>query len=337
MMWYNNNGKDKDIAVSTRVRLARNFVDYPFEPRLNEAGAREIIKRVSAIFEGKDGWVTVDFTALSPVEKMKYAEEHLVSPEFAEKKTPSALIYNEAEGLYIMVLEEDHLRIQCILPGLDVEEAYRRACAVDEIIDGVMNYAYSEKLGYLTHCPTNLGTGMRASVMLFLPAWTKAGGIRSLQNQLGKIGLTIRGMSGENSQANGCLYQISNQVTLGISEEETIKKLSDIIGQVGAEERGMRKKLTPDQRDSLANTAMRGIGMMVYSLKIASGELMSLYRDVRLGAALGLTGDVTPAMLDELLFSTMPNTLMFGDESIKTPADRDTKRAEIAKSILKGA
>lgn len=336
-MWYKNAGNEKDIAVSTRVRLARNFVDYPFEPRLNEAGAREIIKRVSKVFEGKEGWVTVDFSALSPVEKMKYAEEHLVSPEFAEKKTPSALIFNEAEGLYIMVLEEDHLRIQCILPGLDVEEAYRRACTVDEMIDGAMNYAYSEQLGYLTHCPTNLGTGMRASVMLFLPLWTKAGGVRSLQNQLGKIGLTIRGMSGENSRANGCLYQISNQVTLGISEEETIKKLSDVIGQVGEEERRLRKKMTQEQSDSLANTALRGIGMMVYSLSIASGELISLYSDIRLGASMGLTGDVTPAKLDELLFSTMPNTLMFGDETLKTPAERDKKRAEIAKSILKGA
>lgn len=336
-MWYKIDGKEKDIAVSTRVRLARNFVDYPFEPRLNEAGAKEIIKRVSAIFEGMDGWKTVDFNALSPVERMKFAEEHLVSREFAEKKTPSALIFNEEEGIYIMVLEEDHLRIQCILPGLDVEEAYRRACRVDELIDQSMNYAYSEKLGYLTHCPTNLGTGMRASVMLFLPCWTKAGGIRSLQNQLGKIGLTVRGMAGENSQANGCLYQISNQVTLGISEEDTIKKLSDIVGQIGKQERGMRQKMSSEELDSLANTAMRAIGMMVYSLRIASGELTSLYRDVRLGASLGLTGSVTPAMLDELMFSTMPNTLMFGNEGIKTPEDRDTKRAERAKSILKGA
>lgn len=336
-MWYMQNGKDKDIAVSTRVRFARNFVDYPFEPRLNEAGAREIIKRVSGIFEGREGWQMIDFPSLSPVEKRKYAEEHLVSPEFAEKKTPSALIVNEELGLYIMVLEEDHLRIQCILPGLDLEEAYRRVCMVDELIDASMNYAYSEKLGYLTHCPTNLGTGMRASVMLFLPGWTKAGGIRSLQNQLGKIGLTIRGMWGENSQANGCLYQISNQVTLGISEDETMKKLVDIIGQVGDEERKLRKSMTAEQLDDLANTAMRSIGMMVYSLRITSEELLTLYRDVRLGAAMGLTGSVTAAMLDQLLFSTMPNTLMFEDSEIKTPSMRDKKRAEKAKSILQGA
>lgn len=337
MMWYKNDGKDKDVAVSSRVRFARNFVDYPFEPRLNEAGAKEIIARVSAIFENREGWKIVDFTSISPVEKMTYAEEHLVSPEFAEKKTPSALIMNEEQGIYIMVLEEDHLRIQCIVPGLDIDEAYRRACEVDELIDRSLTYAYSEKLGYLTHCPTNLGTGMRASVMLFLPSYTKAGGIRSLQNQLGKIGLTIRGMSGENSQANGCLYQISNQVTLGISEEETIKKLADVINQISEQERGLRKQLNPEQLDALANNAMRSIGMMVYSIRITSSELISLYRDVRLGASMGLTGNITPAKLDELLFSSMPNTLMLGDETIKTPGDRDAKRAKIVKSILQGA
>lgn len=336
-MWYKENGKEKDVAVSTRVRLARNFVDYPFEPRLNEAGAKEIIKRVCTIFRGREGWSIYDFSAMSPVEKRKYAEEHLVSSDFAEKSTPSALITNEELGIYIMVLEEDHIRIQCILPGLDVEEAYRRALIADELIDSGMNYAYSEKLGYLTHCPTNLGTGMRASVMLFLPSWTNAGGIRSLQNQLGKIGLTIRGMSGENSKANGCLYQISNQVTLGIGEEETIRKLTDIIGQIGAEERKLRIRMTKEQKDSLANIAMRSVGMMVYSLRLTFEEILSLYRDVRLGAALGLTESVSPTMLDELLFSTMPNTLMFGDDSIKTSSDRDEKRAKHAKNILLGA
>lgn len=336
-MWYKQNGKDKDIAVSTRVRLARNFVDYPFEPRLNEAGAKEIVKRVSEIFRGREGWEVIDFTAFPYAEKMRYAEEHLVSREFAEKKTPSALIANEEQGIYIMILEEDHIRIQCILPGLDVEEAYRRAMAADELIDGAMNYAYSEKLGYLTHCPTNLGTGMRASVMMFLPSWTKADGIRSLQNQLGKIGLTIRGMAGEHTKANGCLYQISNQITLGVSEEETIRKLTDVITQVGEEERKLRGRMTKAQTDALANTAMRSIGMMVYSLRITSEELMTLYRDVRLGAALGLTGEVTADMLDELLFSTMPHTLMRDGDESNPPAERDAKRAEVAKSILKGA
>lgn len=337
MMWYKHDGKDKDMAVSTRVRFARNFVDYPFEPRLNEAGAKEIIRRVSGIFENREGWKIVDFTALPSIEKMKMAEEHLVSREFAEKKTPTALIVNEELGIYIMVLEEDHLRIQCIVPGLDMEEAYRRASMADELIDSAMHYAYSEKLGYLTHCPTNLGTGMRASVMLFLPAYTKAGAVRSLQSQLGKIGLTIRGMSGENSQANGCLYQISNQVTLGVSEEETIRKLNDVISRISEQERGLRNRMTPEQREQLANTAMRAVGIMVYSLRITSEELLSLYRDVRLGAALGLTGDVTTEKLDTLLFSTMPNTLTAGDDMVKTPADRDKKRAETVKVILLGA
>lgn len=335
MMWYEIDGKDKDVTVSSRVRFARNLVDYPFEPRLNEACAKEIISKVSALFSGKEGWEIIDFPALSKEERMMYAEKHLVSPEFAEKKTPCSLIANEEKGVYIMVLEEDHLRIQCIAPGLDIGEAYKTACEVDGLIDSALNYAYSEKLGYLTHCPTNLGTGMRASVMLFLPAYTKAGGMRSLQNQLGKIGLTIRGMDGENSQANGCLYQISNQITLGISEDETINKLTDVIGQIIEQERALRKKLTKEQVDSLANNAMRSLGILMYSIRVTSGELMSLYQDIRIGAAMGLTGDVTPQKMDEVLFSCMPNTIMCGDSSIKTVAERDTKRAEAAKKVLR--
>ncbi len=334
MKWYQNDGRDKDIAVSTRVRLARNFTDYPFEPRLNEAGAREIIKRVTEIFRGREGWDIVELASLSPAERRSLAEEHLVSSELAEKTTPSALIVNEAEGVYIMVLEEDHLRIQCILPGLDVEEAYRRASAADELIDGAMRYAYSEKLGYLTHCPTNLGTGLRASVMLFLPLWTKVGAMGNLQNRLGKLGMVIRGMAGENSDAVGCLYQISNQVTLGISEEDTLRNLAEVVSGIAAQERELRNRMPAARRDALANTAMRSVGMLVYSLRLTSEELMQLYRDIRLGAALGLTEEIAPAVLDELLFSTMPNTLAAA-YGVNTPAERDAKRAERAKALLR--
>ncbi len=334
MKWYQTEGKDKDIALSTRVRLARNFKDYPFEPRLNEAGALEIIRRVTEIFRYRDGWEIVDFSSLTPAERMAYAEEHLVSREFAEKKGPSALIVNEGTGVSIMVLEEDHLRIQCILPGLDTEEAYRRAAEADALIDGVMHYAYSEKLGYLTHCPTNLGTGMRASVMMFLPAWVKGGRLGGLQSRLEKMGFAIRGTWGENSEVSGCLCQISNRVTLGITEEETIRGLKDAVGAVGEKERSLREGMTAADRDDLANTAMRAVGMMVYSLRLTSAELLKLYSDVRLGASMGLTGRVTPVMADELLFGTMPNTLAVGEHGVKTPAERDKRRAERAKEIF---
>jgi len=331
MKWYKMDGADKDIAVSTRVRLARNFVDYPFEPRLNEAGAREIVRRVTEIFRGRGGWETVDFADLTPTRRMALAEEHLVSREFAQKTTPGALILNEAEGISIMVLEEDHLRIQCILPGLDIDEAYRRAKAADELIDEAMNYAYSDKLGYLTHCPTNLGTGMRASVMLFLPCLTKSGGMRTLPDQVGKLGLVIRGMSGERSAAEGCLYQLSNQVTLGISEEEIGEKLAHIVGKVAEQERALRARMTEEMREDLANISLRAVGMMMYSLRLTSAEIMSLYSDMRLGAALGLAKNLTPTAVDELLFGTMPNTMSAEGRSAR---ERDRKRADAAREVL---
>lgn len=334
MMWYENKGKDNDVAVSTRVRLARNLNGYPFEGRLTSEKADEIIGKVRAVFEGRDGWTFTDFAALPAVTRASYAERHIVSPEFAKKNGACALISNEAASVYIMVLEEDHLRIQAICAGFDLAAAVRAVNEAESLIDGALDIAYSEKLGYLTHCPTNLGTGMRASVMLHLPAYTGAGGIRSLQNQLGKLGLTIRGMSGEGSQAAGCLYQISNQITLGITEEETISKLEDIIGQIIAKERELRGRISRESLDNLSDRVMRGMGVMMYATRIDSAELLSLYSDVRLGSALNLI-DFPAEKLDEMLMRCMPNTICAEHEGVTSPADRDRTRAEVIKEIFK--
>ena len=226
--WYEVPGNDSDVVVSSRVRLARNLADYPFEPRLSQEQAKEICDKIRSVYG--DGWLCTDFSALPVTEKRAYAEKHLVSPDFAEKKMPGILL--SRNSVHIMVLEEDHLRIQSIYPGLALEEAWHDAAEADGLLDAGVNVAYTEQLGYLTHCPTNLGTGMRASVMLFLPAYTAARGIQPLTAQLSKLGLTIRGMYGEGSAAEGCLYQISNQITLGCTEEETIRKLETVVKQI---------------------------------------------------------------------------------------------------------
>lgn len=333
MLWYEYNGKENDVAVSTRVRLARNLNGYPFDGRLTEEKAGEIIGKVRAVFEGRDGWTFTDFAALSATERASYAERHIVSPEFAEKNGSRALISNEDSSVYIMVLEEDHLRIQAITAGFDLAAAVEVVNEAEALIDNALDIAYSDKLGYLTHCPTNLGTGMRASVMLHLPAYTGAGGIRTLQNQLGKLGLTIRGMSGEGSTAAGCLYQISNQITLGITEEDTIAKLEDIIGQIVAKERELRGRISRESLDDLSDRVMRDMGVMMYATRIDSSELMSLYADVRLGAALNLI-DLPVCKLDEMLMRGMPNTICAEHEGVVTPADRDRTRATVIKEII---
>ena len=332
-MWYREHGKDNDVAVSTRVRLARNLNGYPFDGRLTDEAAKEIIEKVWSVFEGRPDWTFTDFSALSAVERASYAERHIVSPEFAKKQGPCALISNEKRSVYLMVLEEDHLRIQAIMAGFDLAGAVKAVTETEKLLDEVLDIAYSEKLGYLTHCPTNLGTGMRASVMLHLPAYLGADGLQSLRNQLGKLGLTIRGMTGEGSAASGGLYQISNQVTLGITEEETISKLDDVIGQIIARERDLRAHISRESLDNLSDRVMRGMGVMMYATRIDSAELISLYSDVRLGAALNLVSLPIEA-LDEMLMRGMPNTICTENKGVLSPAERDRARAAIVREIL---
>lgn len=325
--WYEIPGNENDVVVSSRVRLARNLADYPFEPRLTADMAKEICEKLQNIYA--DGWTYTDFSALSSAEKRSYSEKHLVSPAFADKKTPCALF--SRNSVHIMALEEDHLRIQSIYPGLALEEAWHDAAEADRLLDENANVAYTEKLGYLTHCPTNLGTGMRASVMLFLPAYTAAHGIQPLAAQLSKIGLTIRGMYGEGTGAEGCLYQISNQITLGITEEETVRKLETVVKQIIEKERQLRER---QDREALADRASRTLGILLYARRMDSTELLGLYTTLRLGAAMKLLDGVTPTMADKLLVESMPGTLTVTEGLKDDSAARDRARAEGIRRVL---
>ena len=337
MKWYESEGKDRDVVCSTRVRLARNLVDYPFEPKLDEPSAKAIISRLGSVFTENAGYSLVDFGSLDANTRASYAEQHIVSPEFAAKKTPHALFENDEKQIYVMACEEDHIRAQAIIAGYDLDEAYARVCEAEKMIDEKLNIAYSEELGYLTHCPTNLGTAMRASVMMFLPAMTANGEMGAIRNQLEKLGLTVRGMSGEGTRALGCLYQISNSVTLGITEEETLSKLSDVVGYITERERELRKAMKDgDAGVELEDKVRRSYGIMAYALKISSSELLGLYADVRLGAAMGLI-DAELSSLDKMLMTTMPATLVShgGDELAASAVMRDKARAAKVREILK--
>jgi protein arginine kinase len=336
MLWYEMMGRDSDVVVSSRVRLARNLEDYPFGNRLNEPSAREIIEKVKNVFEGEKDYKFVDFSALDNVSRVAEADRHKVSAEFAAKKAPTAFVESESDQVYIMVLEEDHLRLQSVKAGFALEETFEAVKRADKIIDSKLKIAYDEKLGYLTHCPTNLGTGMRASVMLHLPALTYAGGIRTLQSQLGKIGLTIRGMWGEGSSADGCLYQISNQITLGMSEEDIISKLSGICERVVEQERNLREKLKANDNGKLTDRIMRAYGTMLYATLVDSAELFRLYADVRLGTSLGLIKGVKLSSLDKMLISGMAGVIMNENCDVKTPLDRDKVRADMIRRVLAG-
>lgn len=337
MAWYNTVGKDADTVISSRVRLARNIVGYPFASKLDAAGANEIIEKVSAPLEAA-GFRKINFGDISPVMATSYVERHYVSPDFAQKETPHALLLQENGGLAVMVCEEDHLRIQSILPGLALEEAYKNAARVEKRLDEEFDFAYSEKLGYLTHCPTNLGTGMRASVMMFLPALTRRGYMDSLAAQLSKIGLTVRGLFGEGTGAAGCMYQISNQVTLGITEEDTLGKLSDAVAQISESERKARRAITGEELERLTDLILRAEGTLKYAYRMSSSEFIRLFADVRFGIALGIIKDITYEQLGTLLCEVMPATLTLSAENTpKTDAARDRLRAQKIQTLLSGA
>lgn len=332
--WCTDNAADSDVVVSTRVRLARNLKDYPFALRLDEASANELIAKIRAVPE-MSAYSYTDFARLSPIYAAALAERHIVSPEFAKKTAPHGLLAKPEEGTYIMLCEEDHVRIQCVLAGLELEKAYEAAAAAESAMDRSLSFAYSDRFGYLTHCPTNLGTGLRASVMLFLPAIGAAGELRSLQNQLTKFGLTVRGMSGEGSNADGCLYQISNQVTLGISEEETVRKLSGIVDSIIKRERELRAALDGERLLRLRDGVRRSLGTLKYAELLETGELLELYSKVRLGAALGMVGDLSCEAMDRLLFSSMAASVTAESEKPSiTPLERDTLRAKKARGAV---
>ena len=334
MAWYNTTAKDADTVISSRVRLARNINGYPFASRLDVVGANEIIEKVSLPLE-TSGFRKINFADLTPVMATSYVERHYVSPEFIGKEAPHALFLQEQTGCAVMVCEEDHLRIQCILPGLALKDAYLGASRAEKRLDEDFDFAYSEELGYLTHCPTNLGTGMRASVMMFLPALTRGGYMDSLATQLSKIGLTVRGLFGEGSGAAGCMYQISNQVTLGISEEETLKKLNDAIRQIIDSEHKAREAITGDALDRLTDRILRSEGTLKYAYMLSSSEFIKLFADVRFGIALGIVSDISYEQLGTLLVEAMPATLTLSAENPpKTEGARDKLRAQRIKSIL---
>lgn len=332
-MWYTNKGKENDVCLSSRVRVARNIHGYPFTERMTDEQAEELVGKIKSVFDGCDGWESVDFSSLNGFERASMAEKHLVSREFASKTKDALLVKNENESVYIMALEEDHVRIQCIKSGLDLESAMMSAYKAEEILDSALDIAYSEQVGYITHCPTNLGTGMRASVMLHLPAYTEAGGIRSLAFQLAKLGLTIRGMNGEGSAATASLYQISNQVTLGVSEDDILSKLGKVVDEIIAQERRLREKYSAEKKDDIAENSRRKYGIFMYAGRLSTSELCDIYSEMRLASSMGLC-DVPTEVLDEMMFSCMPNTVAASIGGERTPRERDEARAAAVRSIL---
>ena len=336
MAWYHIPGNDQDIAVSTRVRFARNLREYPFPSRLDAARAREILERVGSILE-KNGFVRTDFSDISGVAAQSFVEKHYASPAFVKESLPHALFLNEPCNLSVMVCEEDHIRIQCILPGLSLKDAYEGAGKVEALLDRALELAFDETKGYLTACPTNLGTAMRASVMLSLPLLTAAGRMEQLALRLGQTGLLLRGLYGEGSAAAGCLYQISNRTTIGLTEEEIIRHLEESAKTLIEAERPCREGIVGADQDVLTDRIRRAEGILRHAHMLSAGEMLSLLGQARLGAAMGVLSGVRVEDMTALLVEAMPVTLTLGGENPpKNDRERDILRAQLVRKRLFG-
>lgn len=328
MIWYKEQN-DNDIMVSTRIRLARNLDKYPFPAMLSGEGKEKVTEEIKAAIFGSNSTLAKDFECIkmkdmTSGEKQSLAEKHLVSFDMAKTDYGSVLKSSD-DTMSIMLMEEDHLRLQVILGGFKLREAWKTANKVDDVIEENVTYAFSEEFGYLTACPTNTGTGMRASVMMHLPALTLTNNINKIISSASALGLTVRGLYGEGSKAYGSLYQISNQVTLGISEEEIISKLENIAGQIENHEKEAREKLKGNE--SLEDKLWRSYGTLKFARSVASSESKALLSDVILGENLGIIDTKGKMPLMQLMVETEPALIMEG--SSMTPEERDKKRAEL--------
>ncbi len=332
--WYTKEGPQSDVVLSTRVRLARNYEKYPFPGRMTEQQRRSLLDETAACMTGAAGgqeFTLKDLTETDAVTARSLMEQHLISPELAAGEGPRGVILSREQDLAVMVGEEDHLRIQAMGAGLCTEECLKRAMQADDLLESVGPYAFHEKLGYLTQCPTNLGTGLRASVMLHLPALTDQGYMREVMNAAGKLGFAVRGLYGEGSEFVGDLYQFSNQTTLGLSEEEIVRRLEKAVDGFLTKERELRERIKAD--DGAVDRIWRAAGLLASARSISSGEAMATLSLVRLGVACGILPNLTIGELNRLLVDIQPATLSLAVGDKPDEKARDQKRA----SLLRGS
>ena len=340
--WFEIHGTDADIAVSTRVRLARNVENIPFGHRQSAEDAEKVVALCSSqIMENavtKDVFTLKKSASLSDAERISLVERHLISPEFAKSTLPRALCLSADEGIAVMINEEDHLRLQVIGEGLCIAECLECAVRIDTLIDeGLVSqgakYAFDETLGYLTHCPTNLGTGLRVSVMLHLPALAASGRLKALMNAAGRLGLAIRGYYGEGSREAGDLYQISNRITLGYTEKELCDNLNETVAQIIREEREARKALLESDRLHLEDKLYRSHAILTSARLISAEEAMNLLSDERLGISLGLI-DGEISTVNALISDIQPATLCLNAAISAGAQERDETRATLLRKRL---
>lgn len=330
-------GPQDQIVMSSRVRLARNLQGFSFPGWAKKPervkSCEQTSSAVQALPQMQDSLV-VGMETLSALDKQVLVERHLISREHAAKGAGSGLVLSRDQSLSVMINEEDHLRMQCVLPGLQLDQAWQAIDAVDTAIEGRLEYAFSPQLGYLTACPTNIGTGIRVSAMLHLPALVLGEQINQIIQAVNKLGLAVRGLYGEGTEALGNVFQVSNQMTLGDSEEELLERLSKVVAQVIEHESDARALLLEKKPKSVHNHVGRAYGILSNAHSMPSKEAINLLSLFRLGIDLGLFADTPRALTDELFLIVQPAHLQLFSKGKLNPEQRDFLRADLIRERL---
>ncbi len=335
--WLRGTGPESDVVISSRVRLARNLERFNFPARLDDAARGECAAHIrERIVESKvvEADCYFPLEERSATERRFLVERHLISREHEDGGVGRAVAVGADEVLSIMVLEEDHIRLQILKSGLQPVETWRIASSVDDVLDRHLDYAFSPQLGYLTSCPTNVGTGLRVSVMLHLPALVLTRHITKCFQAMAKIGLNVRGLYGEGTEASGDFYQISNQSTLGKTEDSIVRDLAAVVPEVLKYERSARRTLLHRDRRRIEDRVWRAYAMLKYARVLSSEETMTLLSALRLGVHTGIIDGLEPAKVNELFIYSQPAHLQIRAEREIAAAERDLLRAEFMREEL---
>lgn len=338
LSWLADSGPDDDIAISTRIRLARNFSETPFPIAGNQDAllqVRELAGQAILNSEALVDPMEFELPALSDTEKRLLLERRLISRDMLNPNPASVLLADRDESLAVMINEEDHLRIQALSPGFQLESVWQRINQFDDVLASRIPYAFDQRLGFLTSCPSNLGTGMRASVMLHLPGLVMAGQIAAVKQALGKLGLAVRGFYGEGSENFGNLFQISNQSTLGESELQILERISSIVKQIIIHEKQSRQVLLDQKQSFLLNQVGRAYGILRHGYMISSEEALNSLSALRLGVDMKMFSSVDIHTVNELFLNVQPSHLQIAEHKELSQEERDTARATLIRETLK--
>jgi Arginine kinase len=333
--WYDDSNLDYSIFISSRLRLARNLSEYPFSIVLDQSHVHEIIdKTLNAIKSAPDEFRFINIDDISNIEQLANFEQHNISQYFLQDKNPRGFLINKNESLSIMINEEDHIRIQSICPGDNIYKAFELSDNIDDILSEKLDYAFDNDFGYLTSCPTNVGTGLRASFMLHLPMLEKTSQLKNLIQIISKFGMTVRGLHGEGTQPMGSIYQISNQITLGKSEQDIIKNLRNVTQQIIDQEIKLRENALKEKKLEMEDKIFRSFGILSNCKIINTLEAMSLLSDVRLGYCMGLDVPKFKFNIYKIMMNIQPGLLQKNYGRRLDETQMNEARADYIKKML---